>query len=108
MTRIDVIGSKWAGEESDTVENLLALMATEPLDPRFEAYGNFIYLVHEYDGSNEPHPDNGYMHAWGNFYTCSYAFNITTDDLDLIHRFYAAITANQTSAAYRAARETHA
>ena len=34
-------GSKWAGEEPDTVAQLLGVMAAHPLDRTFEDYGNF-------------------------------------------------------------------
>lgn len=108
MTRIDMIGSKWAGQADDTVDDLLALMALEPLDPRFEAYGNFLCLIHETSDHGLPHPDNGAMRLWGNFLTCSYVFGITTTDPDLIHRAYRAIVANQASPAYLAERNRRA
>lgn len=102
-TEVNVIGSKWAGQDNDTVEQLLALMACEPLDPRFEKYGNFLYLIHEFNGDT-PHLYNGYMRIWGNFFVTSYVFDILTTDADLIHRFAQAITLNQLSPAYRAAK----
>lgn len=42
MFRIECNGSKWAGEAPDELEKLLERLECEPLDPRFEKYGNFI------------------------------------------------------------------
>jgi hypothetical protein len=35
-------GSKWAGEELDPIEALLERLASTPLHPSFEHYGNFF------------------------------------------------------------------
>ncbi len=40
-TTVNHCGSKWAGEAPDTVADLLAMLAKEPLDPRFEEHGDF-------------------------------------------------------------------
>jgi hypothetical protein len=81
-------GSKYAGEAPENVEFLLALLANEPLDRKFEAYGNFAQNL-----GNEGRP--GAVRFFGNFFTCSNVFRIDTDDPTLIERLLAAIRVNQ-------------
>jgi hypothetical protein len=64
--RIESNGSKWAGDSPDTVEQLLAVLDREPLNPSFEEYGNFYYFV----------PELGRWRVWGNFYLLSHVFRI--------------------------------
>lgn len=80
-------GSHWAGEDPDSVEQLLAVLAKEPLDPTFERYGNFCFEDH----------------VWGNFHAVSHVFNIygTPDELAPLVK---AIRANQATKAYRQAK----
>ena len=58
-------GSKWLGQEPDTVEQLIEVLRTETLDPTFEDHGYFA----EKDGP-------GRVRIFGNFLTCSHVFNI--------------------------------
>ena len=76
-------GSKWAGEAPDIIDDLLEVLASQPLDRRFEMSGNFI------------EPFNGETRFWGNFLTVSHVFNIDTDEPDVIKRLTAAIRENQ-------------
>lgn len=88
-TLIVANGSKWAGEAMGSVEDLLRLLATEPLDHTFEHYGNFIMPLTR-------HPDLiGLTEFWGNFARVSHVFCVRTDDPELIGRLTAAIRANQ-------------
>lgn len=90
-------GGTWAGEPPDSIDQLLAVLAREPLDPRFEPYGNFV--IHE-------HPP--VVRFWGNFFHVSHVFAIDTDEPALIARLTEAIRANQQTAAYAAARRARA
>jgi len=92
-TKVDHIGSKFGGDEPDTIEQLFEMLGREPLDPRFEKYGNFVYHCEDSDR----------IKVWGNFFTVSYGFDVETDDPELIERFLAAISANQSSEPYQAA-----
>lgn len=91
-TLVNGIGSKWAGDDPDTIEQLFDMLAREPLDPKFEQYGNFMYLS-EFN--------RGMVKFWGNFFAVSYHFDVETDDQALIERFMDAISANQCSEPYR-------
>jgi hypothetical protein len=98
MTTIIVsTGSKWLGEAPDSIETLLAVLAHEPLDYRFEPYGNFIAPLNE---RTLVHPHRcpellGLTEFSGNFMTVSHVFCIRTDDPALIATLTAAIRHNQ-------------
>jgi hypothetical protein len=89
-------GSKWAGQEPDSVETLIALLSTETLDPTFEAYGDFYH-------ENE----NGTFTAFGNFLNRSHVFNIvgTAEELEPLRL---AIEAAKARPSYLKAREARA
>lgn len=84
-TEIISNGSKWAGQAPDTVEQLLTVLATQPLDSTFEDYGNFI--TRSRIGRT--------VSYFGNFRNVSHVFNIRTDDPSVIRRLSRAIRANQ-------------
>jgi hypothetical protein len=79
-TTIHANGSKWAGQAPDTIEELIEVMRTEPLDPRFKPYAD-----------NE---GQGVVRFLGNFLRVSHVFNITTDDPEVCARLYRAIDDN--------------
>jgi hypothetical protein len=69
MIEIISNGSKWAGEQPDSIADLLEVLAGPyVLDRTFEEYGDFIYR-------NE----DGKWRAWGNFLELSHVFNILAD-----------------------------
>ena len=84
-------GSRWFGQEPAPVDELLAVLAAEPLSRRFEIYGNFI--IADGDGSTR---------FWGNFAAISHVFCVDTNDPEIIERLTTAIRANQQTAAYLA------
>lgn len=104
-------------QHTPRLDALLGMLETHTLDPRFEAYGNFIYphrqcrstrnpvtreRVYEDVGPMDPeHP--GDVHVWGNFFDYSYAFSIITDEPEVVERLTTAIRANQATDRYRAA-----
>jgi hypothetical protein len=90
--------------KAQPIENLLALLATEPLDPRFEKFGNFYEKFPEMaDGSKSTVPN----YFFGNFFNVSHVFSIDIDEEDDATAFdlLAAIRGNQATAAYRAAKK---
>lgn len=92
-TVVSHIGSKFGGDDPDTIEQLFDMLGREPLDPKFEQYGNFMYHCE----------DSNRIKVWGNFFAVSYGFDVETDDPCLIERFMIAISGNQSSEPYRAA-----
>jgi hypothetical protein len=93
MTTVNWNGSKFLGQEPDSIEVLFERLKTYTLDPIFENYGNFVHLR-----PGRP------THFFGNFLYPSHAFSIDTDDQELIERLVAAIKANKQTPAYLRAR----
>ncbi len=86
--RIISNGSKWAGEEPDSLETLLEVLRTETLDPRFEDRGSFVTQT-----------SNGTVRIFGNFLTVSHVFNIEGTAEELAEAINA-IEANRQSEHY--------
>ena len=99
MIKILSNGSRWAGEEPDSIENLLEVLREHPLDRSFEHYGNFVDTSPLWgpDGTSpNPYPDNpGVVVYSGNFSNLSHGFNIHTDEPEVIALLTDAIRANQ-------------
>ena len=90
-TKIKSNGSKWYGEQPDSIEKLLEVLETEPLDKSFERYGNFYEPTEGISGS---------INFFGNFFTVSHVFNIDTNDIKLIKKLANAIENNKKRADY--------
>jgi hypothetical protein len=105
MTTIQSNGSKWAGEELDSIEDLIEVLKTQTLNPIFEQYGDFAETDPRFYTSGELcYPDNpGTVHFFGNFYTVSHVFNIDTDDAETIATLRGLIAANKATAVYQQA-----
>ncbi|TVY09924.1 hypothetical protein [Paenibacillus cremeus] len=105
MLEIRSNGSKWYGQELDTIEDLMKVLSEYPLDATFEKYGNFVT---EFKPAKGWRPENekykGCTSFFGNFHTYSHVFSIITDELELIDRLTAAIRENQQTEAYKQAR----
>ncbi len=104
-TLIISCGSRWGGEEPATVDELLAALATEALDPRFEEFGGFIDLCPIAANSERQLLPDGWVQFHGNFQTVSHVFQIVTNDPAMIAELTAAIRANQASERYAVAKE---
>lgn len=85
------------------IEQLLRLLETEPLDPKFEDYGDFA-TINPLTTFGEPLYPRGTVVFWGNFANISRVFEIASDDSEVCDRLFAAIKANKASAAYQAER----
>lgn len=107
-------GSKWAGEQPDSIETLIEVLGREPLDSRFEGYGDFAYQTPchaDYDDAGKiidgapMFPEHERVWAFfGNFANLSHVFDIVSNDPAVIEPLRAAIAANRASAAYAAAK----
>lgn len=108
MIEIYSNGSRWAGQPCATIDELIEVLGRTPLDPTFEAYGNFISGPFDHGWDNprlEEHKLlNPCTNFFGNFYEVSHVFNIWTDEPAVIDRLTAAIRANQATPAYLDAR----
>lgn len=95
------IGSLWAGQASESIDDLFSMLEREPLDPRFEKFGNFYENYPEMcDGTKSEVPH----YFTGNFYLVSCGFRVETDDDALAEKILAAIRANQATPAYQEAK----
>ena len=91
MTKIHSNGSKWLGQEPDSIDCLTEVMGRTPLDPTFAVnLGGFS--TKQADGS---------VHFFGNFVNVSHCFSIETDEPDTIARLRHAIASNARTNAYR-------
>lgn len=113
------------GEHASTLQTLFDRLSDTPLDPRFEAFGNFITLnpclsirnpAYQpswfFGGNNAPQEIPGprlfavepVVYFVGNFLHWSQVFSIYTNDRPTIDRLTFAIRANQQTAAYQEAQ----
>ena len=99
MLEIENNGSKWAGQEPDSVEVLLKVLEQEPLNKTFEEYGDFCYPL-EADFCKKHNYPKGTIAFFGNFFKYSHCFSIRTDELPVIKRLASAIENNKQTAAY--------
>jgi hypothetical protein len=101
-------GSRWAGEEPADLAELLDLLATTPLRPDFEQYGNFITEQAISCTDDKPLFAPGFVKFWGNFFQLSHGFDIITNDPAAIAELTEAIRANQQTQAYKDAKRQEA
>ena len=100
-------GSKWIGESLDSIDQLIEVLASHTLDPKFEQYGCFVQTDNEIswpDGSPD-HWTPAMYQFFGNFLELSHVFRIDSDDPDVKRRLCAAIHDNRQTDAYKAAAE---
>lgn len=100
MLRVQNIGSHMLGDPSNTVAELLEMLAKYPLNPMFEDYGNFCYKLSPDDAKR----CGCHYHICGNFYQYSYVFNIDADTKADTVKLERVIRRNQKTPEYRAAR----
>jgi hypothetical protein len=101
MIKIISNGSKWYGQEPDTIEQLLEVLKNYPLDPMFEEYGNFISNNPNWFKKEAAIKHKGCSKINGNFSSISHAFDIITDDQEIIKQLTEAIEQNKNTEAYK-------
>ncbi len=99
-TIIHSCGSHWHGEAQSSIDDLMAVLETEPLDLKFEQYGNYISPNWGRNGILDPELNeqarrDRMFGFWGNFANRSFVFNIHTNDRALIRKLGNAIRSNQ-------------
>lgn len=131
MIHIESNGSRWAGEKPVTIDDLLAVMAREPLCPSFlhpsiqdagelpyegaarKAVRNPKWLPYAPNKGDNPefidgepiHPEAPEARRFfGNFANVSHVFCIDTDEPEVIERLRAAIAANMATPEFQAER----
>ena len=119
MIQIISLGSKWLGQEPETIDRLLEVLKTHTIEERFfHKYGidrngsltyekksivewrnqspindNYKNEIREGDYRNSL-PD-GVYNFFGNFEDLSFVFNIVTDEIEIIDKIVPAIKANK-------------
>ncbi|EIT83855.1 pyruvate/2-oxoglutarate dehydrogenase complex dehydrogenase (E1) component eukaryotic type beta subunit [Fictibacillus macauensis ZFHKF-1] len=99
---LDIIanGSGW-NDTPNPLTMLVKKLQEKPLDPIYEAMGNFIVKITE----SESHSDfryRGCTRFVGHFATIPYVFNIVTDEKVVIEQLAKAIRMNQQRLDYEA------
>ena len=105
MIRLE-IGSHFAGTPSDTIDDLLARLASEPLDPSFAPFVQAGPLLAWRTGDLVYPNAADTVRIRGNFASVSCAFLVDTDEPDLIARLRAAINENMRRPDYRSSGGT--
>lgn len=105
-----ISGPTWRDPETwadapDRLEKLLANLKQYPLDPTFEAYGDFVELNPEWIKPEAAKKYAGCTKFWGNFYGLSGVFDIITNNPRIIAKLIEAIRRNQATAEYAAAKK---
>lgn len=92
-------GSKWVGQQPDSIDELCRVLEAYALDRTFENFGNFIFPPLAEDGHIYQHygftSHEGVWHFCGNFADVSHVFSIYTNEADVVQRLTEAILANQ-------------
>lgn len=79
MLEIISNGSKWSGQNTDSIEELLNVLDRYSLDPSFEDYGNFVNNNPTWVKAEAKEMYKGCTKFFGNFSTYSHVFNIITE-----------------------------
>jgi hypothetical protein len=101
MLEIKSNGSKWYGQEPDSIETLLDAFSKYTLDPRFENYGDFVNLNPQWLNRVNAEKYAGCASIFGNFMNGHGVFNIITDDQELIAKIAALVNQNKQTPEYK-------
>ncbi len=94
FTEIQSNGSKWYGQEPDTIDELLEVLKTETIEDRF--FSKTYYSHHDKWLTRCPISKEGDIyHFFGNFEQLSHVFNIRTNDPVIIDKLKNAIMNNE-------------
>lgn len=81
-TTIGNIGSNWRGEAPATIDDLISMMETQPLEERWWPF------------AKNGDAGSGRVLFLGNFATVSFAFSLWSDEEEVCHRLTGAILRN--------------
>ena len=104
MLEIISNGSKWLGQEPDSIEVLVETLKQYALDPVFEEYGNFVCHNPRWIKKESNEIYKGCTKIHGNFYTLSHTFDIITNDEEIIEQLETLIRNNLQTEAYKQAK----
>jgi len=107
MLEIQSNGSKWYGQEPDSIEELIQVLNKYSLDPTFEDYGNFIQLNPKWLKPEIAEKYQGCAKFFGNFSSISHVFNIITDEPEIIQVLTNAINKNIQTKEYQVLRSEY-
>lgn len=107
MLKIISNGSKWYGQKPNTIEKLIEVLKNHPLDPVYEQYGNFINNNPKCLKKEAAEKYQGCTKINGNFAKYSHAFDIITDEPEIINQLAEAIKQNINSEAYSKLRKEY-
>lgn len=92
-------GSHCLGSGPDTIEELLEVLESQPLDRTFEDFGGFHSpfpsLCDQWGNHNHDSELEGKESFFGNFFGLSHVFNIYTDESEVIQSLSEAISRNK-------------
>lgn len=94
MLEIFANGSCWVHEKPMPIEALYKALTEHTLDPRYESYGGFINRNPNWINPNTAEKYAGCALLSGNFLDYTHAFNLVTDDEDIISRVEALVAEN--------------
>lgn len=89
----------------DTLDNILQDLEEYALDPVFELYGDFVNPAPEWISQDAAEKYSGCTLIYGNFRELSHAFNLVTDEPEIINRLRDAIDENRKRPDYQQARK---
>jgi hypothetical protein len=96
MITIHSNGSKWYGQEPDTIDKLIEVLTSCTIEERFfTSYKHNLEHGHEYRNLCPISEENGMTMFFGNFEEVSHVFRIETDEPEVIEKLSAAIKANK-------------
>lgn len=99
-------GSKWAGQDPDSIQTLLDVLGDNVLDPMFEQY--HCYRPYPFEPMVRTGRNGEMFQPWlgaacffGNFLTVSHVFNIITKDDGVVEALTEAIRKNMATEQYQ-------
>ena len=104
MLDIQSNGSKWCGQEPDSIWALVQVLNKYALDPTFENYGNFVNHNPQWISQEIAEKYQGCLKFFGNFSSISHVFNIITDEPEVIQILTDAINKNIQTNEYQVLR----
>jgi len=107
MLDIQSNGSKWYGQEPDTIEDLIQVLNNYALDPTFEKYGNFVNVNPQWINKEIAEKYKVCVKFFGNFSELSHVFNIITDEPEVIEVLTKAINKNLSTEEYQVLRNEY-